>query len=94
MLENVAELENPDTVKTRVEAAAKETAVEDSEEKTLPVLVNPINFAELNAINPDIMGWIRIGALDISYPVPRERTMIITCTGLLRAWTTLPAVFS
>ena len=73
VLENVAELENPDTVKTRVEAAAKETAVEDSEEKTLPVLVNPINFAELNAINPDIMGWIRIGALDISYPVAQGK---------------------
>lgn len=69
VLTNVAELEDPATVSGKVEAAAKENAVEDNEEKSLPVLVNPINFDELNAINPDIMGWIRIGALDISYPV-------------------------
>ena len=69
VLTSVEELEDPGTVGSKVEAAAKETAVEDNEEKTLPLLVNPINFDELNAINPDIMGWIRIGALDLSYPV-------------------------
>ena len=52
-----------------MEAAKKRAAVENGQEQTLPVLKNPINFTELNAINEEIIGWIRIGALDVSYPV-------------------------
>ena len=69
VLSNVAELEDPATVQAKVEAAGKEKALENGEEKTLPMMRNPINLQELNAINEDIIGWIRIGALDISYPV-------------------------
>lgn len=69
VLTSVPALEDPDTVKQKVDKAAKDTATENGEEKTLPVLVNPIQFDELNAINEEIIGWIRIGALDISYPV-------------------------
>lgn len=69
VLTNVEELEDPDTLETKVEAAAKEEAVENGETKTLPALINPINFTELKAINEEIIGWIRIGALDLSYPV-------------------------
>ena len=69
LLTRVDELEDPSTVTAKVDEAIKEDTVEDGEEKTLPLLVNPINFKELNAINEDIIGWIRIGALDLSYPV-------------------------
>lgn len=69
VLTNVEELEDPDTLEEKVEAAAKEETVENGEVQTLPALKNPINFTELKAINEEIIGWIRIGALDISYPV-------------------------
>lgn len=69
VLKSVDELENPDTVTAKVEAAAKTDTMENGQAKTLPLLRNPINFQELNAINEEIIGWIRIGALDLSYPV-------------------------
>lgn len=37
--------------------------------ETVPMLVNPIDFDELAKVNTEVMGWLRIGALDISYPV-------------------------
>ena len=37
--------------------------------ETVPMLVNPIDFDELTKVNTEVMGWLRIGALDISYPV-------------------------
>ncbi len=36
---------------------------------TLPVMVNPIDFDELEKINSDLVGWLKIRAIDISYPV-------------------------
>ncbi len=45
------------------------TVVEGGEEISLPTMRNPINFDELLAVNTDIVGWLRIRALDISYPV-------------------------
>ena len=69
ILQDVAELEDPATVTQKVAEAATEDTVENGETKKLPLLRNPINFTELNAINPDIIGWLRIGALDLSYPV-------------------------
>lgn len=73
ILTNVEELEDPDTLEEKVEAAAKEEAQEDGQMKTLPMLRNPINFKDLNEINEDIIGWIRIGALDLSYPVAQAK---------------------
>lgn len=43
--------------------------VENGKEVRLPTLKNPINFDELIKVNEDIVGWLRIRALDISYPV-------------------------
>lgn len=45
------------------------TVIENGEEVTLPTMQNPIDFAELQNVNQDIVGWLRIRALDISYPV-------------------------
>lgn len=69
VLTSVEALEDPATLESKVEAAAKEEAVENGESRTLPALKNPINFTELKAINEEIIGWIRIGALNLSYPV-------------------------
>lgn len=33
------------------------------------MLKNPIDFTQLLSVNSDIVGWLRIRALDISYPV-------------------------
>ncbi len=45
------------------------TVVENGRTVTLPVMANPIDFDALLALNEDIVGWLRIRALDISYPV-------------------------
>ena len=41
----------------------------DGKELTVPAMKNPIDFSELQQVNEDIAGWLRIRALDISYPV-------------------------
>ena len=45
------------------------TVWENGKEVTIPTMKNPIDFAELKSVNEDIVGWLRIRALDISYPV-------------------------
>ncbi len=45
------------------------TVTENGKQVTLPVMANPIDFDELLGLNDDIVGWLRIRALDISYPV-------------------------
>ncbi len=71
ILTSVEELEDPDeeAVQAKVDGAAKEETTENGETKQLPLLVNPIDFAELQAINEEVIGWIRIGALELSYPI-------------------------
>lgn len=53
------------------------TGERDGEEAELPEevfvdLENPINFAELQAINPDIYAWIRIPNTKIDYPIAQR----------------------
>ena len=69
VLNNVRDLENPDTVADVIAGAATGETVENTVTKTLPLLRNPINFTDLHQINPDVIAWIRVGALEISYPV-------------------------
>ncbi len=71
VIANVEEVEDPDAaaVQTVVDGAAKAETVENGETKQLPLLANPIDFDQLNAINDEIIGWIRVGALDVSYPI-------------------------
>ena len=45
------------------------TVWENDREVTIPTMKNPIDFAELKSVIEDIVGWLRIRALDISYPV-------------------------
>lgn len=45
------------------------TVIENEKEITVPTMNNPIDFDELLQVNDDIVGWLRIRALDISYPV-------------------------
>lgn len=66
--ENLADLENED-VQQMVEGREVAVINEDGEEKTVPVMYNPIDFEELKTVNEDIVGWLKIRALDISYPV-------------------------
>lgn len=45
------------------------TVTENGKQVSLPVMNNPIDFTELKQINQDICGWLRIRAIDISYPL-------------------------
>ena len=45
-------------------------AESEPEEETRPEgAVLDINFEELKAVNPDVVGWLHVPALDLSYPV-------------------------
>ena len=66
--ENIDNLEDDDALQS-ISGPEVRTVFEDGEEKTLPVLKNPIDFTQLLSVNSDIVGWLRIRALDISYPV-------------------------
>lgn len=47
---------------------------EDGQEvvKSYPVMRNPVDFDKLKEVNEDIIGWIRVSALDISYPIAQS----------------------
>ena len=66
--ENIDNLEDDDALQS-ISGQEVRTVFEDGEEKTLPVLKNPIDFTQLLSVNSDIVGWLRIRSLDISYPV-------------------------
>lgn len=38
-----------------------------------PTMKNPIDFAGLKAVNEDIIAWLKVGAIDISYPVTQGK---------------------
>lgn len=42
---------------------------ENTSGKVFEKMENPIDFASLEAINSDVIGWIEMEAIDISYPV-------------------------
>lgn len=70
--ENIDNLEDDDALQS-ISGQEVRTVLEDGEEKTLPVLKNPIDFTQLLSVNSDIVGWLRIRALDISYPVVQSK---------------------
>ena len=45
------------------------TVMENGKQITVPTMRNPIDFTELKQKNEDIVSWLRIRALGISYPV-------------------------
>ncbi len=65
--ENLEALE--DDAAQAVEGRELVNVVEEGEEIGLPVMSSPINFKELRAVNPDIKGWLKLSAVDISYPL-------------------------
>ncbi|MCD8103971.1 MAG: class B sortase, partial [Lachnospiraceae bacterium] len=64
-LEDAYESEGPQSISGR-EVEAVEL---DGEVVNLPTMVNPIDFESLKEVNSDIVGWLKIRALDLSYPV-------------------------
>lgn len=72
-VDNAKSLEDPATVDTLIENAKKEEVEESLELKNLPVMKNPIDFNGLNAVNPEVVGWLRVGAVDISYPIAQAK---------------------
>ncbi len=68
-------LEDPDLseVAAVLDGAYRESVVENGETKELPKLVNPVNFEQLQKVNPEVIGWIRIGAVGISYPIAQAK---------------------
>ena len=69
VLESVESAENPKTVDHIIDNAKKTEVEESLELKNLPTMKNPIDFDGLNKVNPEVIGWIRVGAVDISYPI-------------------------
>ena len=69
LLKDYTTLENPETVGARIDEAAKIAAKVDGNLQFLPVLSNHVDFDALHEINEDIIGWICLDALDLSYPV-------------------------
>ncbi len=64
----------PDVYNTT--AATEATVATESSDSTAPteekLPVNPINFDELTAINPDLYAWIKIPGTVIDYPVAQS----------------------
>ncbi len=52
-----------------VKGSSLTTVTWDGQQLNVPSMKNPIDFTELKSVNEDIVGWLRIRALDISYPV-------------------------
>ena len=73
ILTDITLLEDPKTLPKRLENALYETTVENEESKSLPLLKNPVDFTQLQAINPEVIGWIRVGAINVSYPVAQAK---------------------
>ena len=66
---STAEKEGEDFIyetETEEDAKTGETIVQ---KKKLYYMKNPVDFTALHGINDDIVGWLKVGALDISYPV-------------------------
>ena len=72
-LADVAALDDPVKREEVLDGAYREETVENGKSKALPKLKNPVDFAELQSINPDVIGWIRVGAVNISYPVTQAK---------------------
>ena len=73
VLTDLTALENPSTRSEVLDGAHRESTVENGVTKELPKLVNPVDFAQLQEINPEVIGWIRVGAVNISYPVAQAK---------------------
>lgn len=74
ILKDIASLEDDKVLDQLEEEIANdqvetETTVENGQEVRLPVMRNPIDFPSLLEVNEDITGWLKITALDISYPI-------------------------
>ena len=65
---DLLEDENQD-IEARVESLDTQEVVLDGETVRVPTLKNPIDFESLQAQYPDMVAWLKIRALDISYPV-------------------------
>ena len=68
--ENLAALEQLQE-ETVEEMTEPETTVieENGQQIRVPTMKNPVNFTELEKVNEDIVGWIKVRAIDISYPI-------------------------
>jgi sortase B len=69
--EDLDALEDDDALLALQQLSGREivTVEEDGKEISVPTMRNPIDFDELLKVNEDIVGWLRVRAIDISYPV-------------------------
>ena len=73
VLTDIVALESPVTRTSILEGAHRESTVENGQPAELPKLKNPVDFAQLQEINPEVIGWIRVGAVNISYPIAQAK---------------------
>ena len=72
-LTSVKALEDESTLEDKISKMQTADVLENNEKKTLPKMKNPIKFDELRKINPDVIGWIRVSACGISYPIAQGK---------------------
>ena len=68
-----AELENPEKKDEIIAGTQTEEAQENGLMQEFPRLYNPIDFAGLQEVNEDVIAWIQISALNLSYPVAQSK---------------------
>lgn len=66
--EDYSTLENDDESQ-RVSGREVRTVHWDGRDYTLPVMHNPIDFDNLLKVNDELVGWLNVRAIDISYPI-------------------------
>ena len=69
ILSDVEALEVEADLPQLIASARKENTEENGTVRPLPEMYNPVDFKELQEINPEVIGWIRVGGAGISYPV-------------------------
>lgn len=65
----IGDSENETEIETEIETDAEGNRRVLKKVKVLQSMENPVDFDSLLAMNEDIVGWLEIEALDISYPV-------------------------
>lgn len=69
VLTDTSLLNDPDTLEENLKGVSVMKVLENGLRRKLPRLKNPIDFEGLGEINKDVIGWLKVDAIDASYPI-------------------------